>query len=46
MTLVRREIEGSTHEEIAEAIGVTAGTVHSRLVRAREPLRAVLEGPP
>ena len=37
--LVLREIEGLSCEAIAESLGVAAGTVKSRLSRAREALR-------
>jgi RNA polymerase sigma-70 factor, ECF subfamily len=45
-TIVMREIEGLTYEEIAEITGVTLGTVKSRIARARlrlqEQLRSYL----
>lgn len=34
-TLVLREIEGLTYQEIAEQLGISMGTVESRLFRAR-----------
>ncbi len=37
--LVLREIEGQSCEAIADALGIAAGTVKSRLSRAREALR-------
>lgn len=40
--LVLREIEGLSCDEIADALGVAAGTVKSRLSRAREALRREL----
>jgi RNA polymerase sigma-70 factor (ECF subfamily) len=42
--LVLREVEGLTCEEVAVALGVPAGTVKSRLSRARDAMRARLRG--
>jgi len=42
--LVLREVEGLTCEEIAEALGIPAGTVKSRLSRARDAMRLRLRG--
>ena len=42
--LVLREIEGLTCEEIAETLGIPAGTVKSRLSRARDAMRLRLRG--
>lgn len=39
---VMHEIEGFTHREIAEALGVAEGTSKARLSRAREELRGEL----
>jgi RNA polymerase sigma factor (sigma-70 family) len=43
--LVLRELEGLTYEEIAVVTGIPAGTVMSRLARARTMLRAELNCP-
>lgn len=47
-TIIMREIEGLTYEEIAEITGVSLGTVKSRIARARlrlqEQLRPYLAG--
>lgn len=41
--IVLVEIEGLSYEETAQAFGVSVGTVKSRLFRAREDLRELLE---
>ncbi len=39
---VMHDVEGFTHEEISEALGVAVGTSKSQLFRAREKLRVAL----
>jgi RNA polymerase sigma-70 factor (ECF subfamily) len=41
--LVLHDIEGYRHEDIARALGTTAGTSKSQLHRARRAIRALLE---
>ena len=43
--LALREIEGMAYNEIAEVLGLSLGTVESRLFRARKRLRALLAPP-
>ncbi len=43
LTLLLREVEEMSYEEIAVATDVPVGTVRSRLARAREDLRRLLE---
>ncbi len=43
-TLILRDIEGFTYEEIATTLGINVGTVKSRLARGRQELKQKLEG--
>lgn len=42
--VVLREMEGLSYDDMARALGISRGTVESRLFRARERLRARLSG--
>ena len=41
--LVLHDVEGFTHEEIADQLGIAAGTSKSQLFRARRAMRRLLE---
>jgi RNA polymerase sigma-70 factor (ECF subfamily) len=41
--LVLHDVEGYTHEDIAEFLGVTAGTSKSQLFKARARMRELLQ---
>ena len=43
-TVILRDIEGFTYEEIAVTLGVNVGTVKSRLARGRRELKEKVEG--
>jgi RNA polymerase sigma-70 factor (ECF subfamily) len=40
--LILHDVEGYTHEEIAEVMGVTGGTSKSQLFKARAKMREML----
>ena len=42
--LILHDVEGYTHEEIGESMGVTAGTSKSQLFKARAKMRELLKG--
>jgi RNA polymerase sigma-70 factor, ECF subfamily len=42
--VILRDVQGLEYKEIAEALGVALGTVESRIFRARQRLRPLLEG--
>jgi RNA polymerase sigma-70 factor (ECF subfamily) len=42
--LVLRNVKNRSYEEIAEALGISVGTVKSRIARARERLRELMGG--
>jgi len=44
MVIVLRDIEEMSYEEIAEVLGISLGTVKSRIVRGREAMRRSLAG--
>jgi RNA polymerase sigma-70 factor, ECF subfamily len=44
--IVLREVDGLSYDDIAFSLGVTLGTVKSRLTRARQALRTVLQEAP
>ncbi len=41
--LIMRDIDGLSYKEIADALGVEVGTIKSRIFRARENLKIILE---
>jgi len=43
LSLVLRDIEGLSYEEIAQALGIPGGTVRSRINRARSMLKRKLQ---
>ena len=43
MVLILRDMQGLTYDELAEALGITLGTVKSRLSRARSALKKTLD---
>jgi len=43
-TVILRDIEGMSYEEVAATLGISVGTVKSRLARGRSALRRKVEG--
>jgi RNA polymerase sigma-70 factor (ECF subfamily) len=41
--LVMRDIDGFSYKEIADMMGTEVGTIKSRIFRARESLKIILE---
>jgi RNA polymerase sigma-70 factor (ECF subfamily) len=41
---VLREVQGYSYEEVADLLGISAGTARVRVLRARRALSALLEG--
>ena len=42
--LILHDVEGYTHEEIGDVLGVTSGTSKSQLFKARAKMREMLTG--
>jgi RNA polymerase sigma-70 factor, ECF subfamily len=42
--LILHDVEGYTHEEIGDVLGVTSGTSKSQLFKARAKMRSLLDG--
>jgi sigma-70-like protein len=41
--VILRDLEGMSYDEVSEILGVTSGTVKSRILRGRRLLRQILE---